>query len=146
MFLLWILIIVLLIALEFISITIIPIWFAIGGLISLFLSLFINSFIIQFIIFLIFGFVLKAKYRDKVKDSWTNTIYMKTAKRVIGKNAVVVERIEKNNVGKIKVNGRILPATSKQALNIDAKVRIVDVSNDSLIVEKITKTTKKKKK
>jgi membrane protein implicated in regulation of membrane protease activity len=143
MFLLWILIIVLLIALEFISITIIPIWFAIGGLISLFLSLFINSFIIQFIIFLIFGFVLKAKYRDKVKDSWTNTIYMKTAKRVIGKNAVVVERIEKNNVGKIKVNGRILPATSKQALNIDAKVRIVDVSNDSLIVEK---TTKKKKK
>lgn len=146
MFLLWILIIVLLIALEFISITIIPIWFAIGGLISLFLSLFINSFIIQFIIFLIFGFVLKAKYRDKVKDSWTNTIYMKTAKRVIGKNAVVVERIEKNNVGKIKVNGRILPATSKQALNIDAKVRIVGVSNDSLIVEKITKTTKKKKK
>lgn len=143
MFLLWILIIVLLIALEFISITIIPIWFAIGGLISLFLSLFINSFIIQFIIFLIFGFVLKAKYRDKVKDSWTNTIYMKTAKRVIGKNAVVVERIEKNNVGKIKVNGRILPATSKQALNIDSKVRIVDVSNDSLIVEK---TTKKKKK
>lgn len=143
MFLLWILIIVLLIALEFISITIIPIWFAIGGLISLFLSLFINSFIIQFIIFLIFGFVLKAKYRDKVKDSWTNIIYMKTAKRVIGKNAVVVERIEKNNVGKIKVNGRILPATSKQALNIDAKVRIVDVSNDSLIVEK---TTKKKKK
>lgn len=143
MFLLWILIIVLLIALEFISITIIPIWFAIGGLISLFLSLFINSFIIQFIIFLIFGFVLKAKYRDKVKDSWTNTIYMKTAKRVIGKSAVVVERIEKNNVGKIKVNGRILPATSKQAFNIDSKVRIVDVSNDSLIVEK---TTKKKKK
>jgi membrane protein implicated in regulation of membrane protease activity len=92
---------------------------------------------------LIFGFVLKAKYRDKVKDSWTNTFYMKTAKRVIGKNAIVVERIEKNNVGKIKVNGRILPATSKQALNIDAKVRIVDVSNDSLIVEK---TTKKKKK
>lgn len=146
MFLLWILIIVLLIALEFISITIIPIWFAIGGLISLFLSLFINSFMIQFIIFLIFGFVLKAKYRDKVKDSWTNIIYMKTAKRVIGKNAVVVERIEKNNVGKIKVNGRILPATSKQAFNIDSKVRIVDVSNDSLIVEKITKTTKKKKK
>ena len=143
MFLLWILIIVLLIALEFMSITIIPIWFAIGGLISLFLSLFINSFIIQFIIFLIFGFVLKAKYRDKVKDSWTNTIYMKTAKRVIDKNAVVVERIEKNNVGKIKVNGRILPATSKQILNIDAKVRIVDVSNDSLIVEKITKKKKK---
>lgn len=60
---LWIVAVILLLIVEFMTSTVATIWFAISGLVSLVLSLFIENYIIEMLVFIILGTLLLIIFR-----------------------------------------------------------------------------------
>lgn len=60
---LWIVAIILLLIVEFMTSNVATIWFAISGLVSLILSLFIENYIIEMLVFIILGTLLLIIFR-----------------------------------------------------------------------------------
>ena len=58
MWLMWLLVIILLTALEVVTINLVSIWFIISAIVSLFLSFAVDSFYIQFGVFVGLGIIL----------------------------------------------------------------------------------------
>lgn len=60
---LWIVAIILLLIVEFMTSNVATIWFAISGLVSLILSLFIENYILEVLVFIILGTLLLIIFR-----------------------------------------------------------------------------------
>ena len=60
---LWIVAVILLLIVEFMTSNVATIWFAISGLVSLILSLFIENYIIEMLVFIILGTLLLIIFR-----------------------------------------------------------------------------------
>ena len=133
---LWLGIIILLSVIEAISVSILCVWFIISGIVSLILSLFNVSFYVCFIVFVILGLILMLTTRKsiekilKVKEEKTNL------DRIIGKKGVVTEKIEKNHIGEVKVDGKRWSAYSSDELAEGDFVEILQINSVKLEVKK----------
>ena len=132
----WLILIFILIVLEVNTINLVSIWFIASGVISLILSFFIDNFLLQFAVFVILGCILLLTTRNwlkkwiKPKDEKTNL------DRVIGKIAVVTEPIKKNEIGEVKVDGKLWSAISKSKFQIGDEVIVDSIEGVKLIVRK----------
>ena len=133
---LWLGIILLLSVIEALSVSIVCIWFIISGIASLILSLFNVSFYICFIVFVILGLILMLTTRKsikkilKVKEEKTNL------DRIIGKKGVVTEKISKNHIGEVKIDGKRWSAYSDDELDVGDFVKILKIDSVKLEVMK----------
>lgn len=133
---LWLGIILLLSVIEAVSVSIVCIWFIISGIASLILSLFNISFYICFIVFVILGLILMLTTRKsikkilKVKEEKTNL------DRIIGKKGVVTEKISKNHIGEVKIDGKRWSAYSDDELDVGDFVKILKIDSVKLEVMK----------
>lgn len=132
----WLGIIIVLSIIEAETVSIVSIWFIISGIISLILSLFNVDFTICFAIFVIIGVILMITTRKsllkvlKVKKENTNL------DRIIGKKGVVTEEIDKDNIGEVKVDGKLWSAYSKQTLPKGTIIKVLEINSVKLKVEK----------
>ena len=132
----WLAIVIILSIIEALTISVVSIWFVISGIVSLVLSLFNVSFYICFIVFVVFGVILMLTTRKsikrflKVKDEKTNL------DRIIGKKGVVTEKISKNQIGEVKVDGKKWSAYSKEELDEGTLVEILQIDSVKLEVMK----------
>lgn len=132
----WLAIVIILSIIEALTISVVSIWFIISGIVSLVLSLFNVSFYICFIVFVVFGVILMLTTRKsikrflKVKDEKTNL------DRIIGKKGVVTEKISKNHIGEVKVDGKKWSAYSKEELDEGTLVEILKIDSVKLEVMK----------
>ena len=133
---LWLGIILLLSVIEALSVSIVCIWFIISGIASLILSLFNVSFYICFIVFVILGLILMLTTRKsikkilKVKEEKTNL------DRIFGKKGVVTEKISKNHIGEVKIDGKRWSAYSDDELDVGDFVKILKIDSVKLEVMK----------
>ena len=102
-----------------------------ASILVLALSKFIHGFIIQFIIFIGFGLILHL-YHDKI----TNKIELIYKKDMVGRKAKVVKAIKKGQVGIVKINKLKYKAISLNEIKENSIVKIIDVSEFILKVEK----------
>lgn len=135
MFYFWLGLVIFLGFIEAITINLVSIWFVISGLVALALSFITDNFVIQFGIFVILGIILMITTRTTlekrlVRKEKTNL------DRVIGMSAIVTKKIDEDNIGEVKVDGKIWSAVSKQSLNIGDKVKILKINGVKLEVEK----------
>ena len=136
MWITWLIIIFLLAVIEAITINLVSIWFIISGLISLLLSFFIKSFYIEFGVFVTVGTILMLLTRPflvhklKVKSERTNT------DRVIGMRGLVTEKIDKEIVGEVKVDGKTWSAISNTNIPVGTFVIIDAIDGVKLKVRK----------
>jgi membrane protein implicated in regulation of membrane protease activity len=103
------------------------------------LSFVVKSTALQIIIFVILSFIAFLSMRKlgkkilSVTDKETNVYALK------GKNGVVVKAIPQNGRGHVKIGGEEWSAVEKsnQALEQDAKIVVVDIDGNKLVVEAI---------
>ena len=91
-----------------------------------------KNFLYQFIIFIVVGLILYL-YQEKI----LNKIEKVYKKDMIGRKAKVVKVIKKGEVGIVKINKLKYKATSIKEIKEDSMVKIVDVSEFILKVEKM---------
>lgn len=134
---LWVVIVILLAIVEAMTIDIVTIWFVISGLATIALSFFVDNFFIQLGLFTILGLLLLITTRPalkkylKTKDEKTNF------DRIIGMEGIVTEKITKNNVGEVKVDGKKWSAIADKTINVGSTVQILEITGVKVKVKEI---------
>ncbi len=133
---LWLGIIILLSILEAATVSLVSIWFIASGLISLILSLLGVNDLICFAVFVILGAALMLFTRKslvnllKIKKEETNL------ERIVGKKGLVTEKITKDKIGEVKIDGKRWSAYSTQDLPEGTYVKVLKIDSVKLFVKK----------
>lgn len=136
LWILWLIIIILLTFLEVITIGLVSIWFVISALISLILSFFISSFYIQFAVFVLLGIIFMVTTRPILEKLLVSNKENTNLDRVVGMKAKATQDILKNEIGEVKVDGKIWSAISKEEILKGETVKIKKIEGVKLVVEK----------
>lgn len=133
----WLGVVILLTLVECMTVGLTTIWFVVSGIVALLVSLTIDNFMLQFGIFVLLGIFLLITTRPlllkfiKPKQEKTNF------DRIIGMEGVVTEKITKNIVGEVKVDGKKWSAVSDKKIEKDSIVKIISIEGTKLKVEKV---------
>ncbi|MBR2433646.1 MAG: NfeD family protein [Clostridia bacterium] len=132
----WTIIIAAALLVEFFTMQMVSIWFAVGGVFGLVLSLIggiglevqiiVSAVVALISIVFLRKFALKFLHKSADKND---------AGTLVGKTAEVVEEISPEKAGAVKLNGVLWTATSEETLGIGAKVKIIDVLGNKLKVK-----------
>ena len=135
MFYIWLAIIILLAIAEAMTINLVTIWYVASGIVALILSFFIDNFTIQFAVFTLLGTFLLITTRQFLQ-TFLNTKNVKTnLDRIIGMNGIVVEEINKNNNGAVKVDGKVWTAYADKKIKVDSTVEVLEINSSKIKVE-----------
>ncbi|MGP1611494.1 MAG: NfeD family protein [Catonella sp.] len=136
----WLMAFIILVVMEFLTMGLTTIWFAVGALVAFFASLFGVSLWVQIILFLVISLVVLVVYRP-LAVKYVNSRRTKTnVDDLIGKEAKVVELINNlNQTGRVVLNGMDWSArtTIGGIIEVDTIVKVVDVQGVKLIVEPV---------
>lgn len=135
MSIIWALIIMLLIALEFVTVEFIASWYALSALISYVISFFSDNFLIQFIVFAIMGTLLMLLFRTRTIEYLKKKKFITSADKLIGEYGIVTKNISKKQYGEVKINKKKWTAYSDENIPKDTKVKILSVDGVKLKVE-----------
>jgi membrane protein implicated in regulation of membrane protease activity len=134
----WLILAVVLVAVEVATLGIVIIWFAIGALVAVFVAMFNFSFIIQTTVFIVVSAILLIFTRPIVKNYLSVKKQGTNADRVIGEYSNVIETINNGKAtGRVKVLGKEWSARSvnDKEIQIGKKVKVLKISGVKLIVE-----------
>ena len=132
----WLIIIIALSILEAATVSLVSIWFIASALVSLILSLFNVDFIICFGVFVVLGLILMILTRKTLVRLISFNKEKTNIDRIVGKKGVVTEKIEKNKVGEVKVEGKSWSAYSDEVIEEGALVKILEIDSVKLKVKK----------
>ena len=136
----WLMAFIILVVMEFLTMGLTTIWFAIGALTAFFASLFGVSFWIQIILFLVVSLVVLVVYRP-LAVKYVNSKRTKTnVDDLVGKEAKVTEKIDNlNQTGRVVLNGMDWSArtTIGGTIDVDTIVKVIEVKGVKLIVEPV---------
>lgn len=135
MFWIWLTIIILLTIAEIMTINLVTIWFVVSAIVSLVLSFFIDSFTIQFAVFALLGVILLVTTRQTLKRLINQRKQSTNIDRIIGMTGIVVEEIDKNKNGAVKVDGKIWTAVADKNIKIDSAVKVLEIQSAKIKVE-----------
>ena len=134
---LWLIVFLGLVLLEFATINLVSIWFAIGALASFIVSLYVENSTIQIAVFVVVSVIsllLTKKIVSKVRGKEPEKTNLD---RVIGKVGVVTEEITKLEPGEVKVDGKRWSAISTKKIKVDSKVEILSIDGVKLNVREV---------
>lgn len=132
----WFIIFLVLLGVEFATVNLVTIWFAIGSLAAVILSFFIDSVFIQSTTFIIVSLVALILTKPIIKKFNIVQKNPTNSDRFIGREGVVIKDIRDNEYGKVDVSGDVWTATSKSAIKEGTKVIVKDIEGVKLVVEK----------
>ena len=131
----WLIIIILLSVIEFMTLGLTTIWFIISALISLIISLFFDNILLEMSVFVLGGILLLFITRPILLKYIKPKNVALNIERIIGMNGVALQDIDKNN-GEVKVDGKIWSAYSDKLILKNEKVKILEIHSTKLKVEK----------
>ena len=133
----WLAIVIILTAIELMTVNMVTVWFVASALLALASAFFTDNFVIQFAIFVIFGiifllttrpFLLKVMHQKREKTN---------IDRIIGMKGKVIHSIPKDDVGEVKVDGKIWFAISDEPISLNKKVEIIEITGTKLKVKEV---------
>jgi membrane protein implicated in regulation of membrane protease activity len=137
---LWFVVLLILIFIEIKTKKIIAIWFVISAAFVFVLSFFVDDFIMLFSLFSIGGYAIYLGTRKFVFERLQSYNSVdEVIERIIGKTAIVNEKIEPNRPGQVSIDGKIWKAISDENLPISELVTVIDIDNNILTVTKWAK-------
>ncbi len=134
---LWLGIFVGALAFEFITADMVSIWFSLGAIPSFILALFEVNPIIQVIVFALTTAVLLFFTRPVVLKYFKVNEIKTNVDSVIGQEGHVISRISANVVGRVKLRAQEWSAISDEDIEVDEKIRVLDIEGVKLIVKKL---------
>ena len=136
MFYIWLMIVILLSAVEVMTINLTTIWFVVSGIVSLGLSFVTDNFFIQLAVFVLLGIVLLITTRPLLSKFVRKNDVKTNVDRIIGMRGIVTEDISPNHSGEVKVDGKRWTAVSNQEFKVDSIVKILEIDGVKLKVGK----------
>lgn len=139
MTIIWTIIIVVSIIVEAATVSLVSIWFAVGGGLALICDLLNFSTTIQVVVFAVSSAAIIGATRPLSKKYLRGQIVRTNLDRNIGKHCLVTERITPDKKGEAKVNGALWSATSLNNEIIEAGEygEIVSIEGAHVVVRKI---------
>lgn len=135
MFFLWLAIVILLSIVEVMTINLTTIWYVVSGIFAIILSFFIDNFLIQLGVFVIVGTILLITTRP-ILNKFINTKKESTNfDRIIGMSGIVVEPVFKNELGAVKVDGKIWTAYADLEIPVNTTVKVLKIEGAKIKVE-----------
>lgn len=122
---------------EFATADMVSIWFSLGAIPSYIVALFGGNPILQIVLFFVITAVLLYFTRPVVLKYFKTNEIKTNVDSVIGQKALCIERISEDAIGEVKLKTQIWSAVSKETIEVNEHVRILDVEGVKLIVEKI---------
>ncbi len=130
----WLIVIALLILIEYFTVDLSTIWFVASSIVSLSLAVFEVDFIWQLLVFLFLGVILLITTRafliKKIHQRRINS------PKMIGKVGKVIKKISPDKMGEVMINKQIWFAVADYKIVLDEKVKVVEIVDDYLKVEK----------
>jgi len=133
----WLVIVILLAIIEAGTVNLVSVWFIVSGIVSLLVSLVSDSFFLQFGIFVILGIILMILTRPMLNKMIQNKNEKTNLERIIGMEGIVTQKISKNKIGEVKVDGKLWSAISDKTINVDSIVKVNSMESVKLVVEEV---------
>lgn len=131
----WAVVMVAFIVLEGVTVALVSIWFAFGALLALVSSMFGASIAVQLVIFIVSSvgaLIVTIPYSKNLRTRKVET----NANALIGQKFILIEKIEFNKPGKVKVKGIEWNAVSDNEINkVNVPVIVVGIDGNKLKVE-----------
>lgn len=136
MTIIWLIAFLGLLLLEFITVGLVSIWFAVGALAAMVTSLFVESTLIQFIVFIVVSIIALVLTKPLMKKFKSVGFEPTNTDRVIGKVADVTKEITPNSYGEVVIFGTTWMAASNKKIAVGSKVVVEKIDGAKLIVKK----------
>jgi len=134
----WAIVIAISLIIEFITMQMVSIWLALGGVVGLILAIIGGiSIEIQIVIMVIVSLISIIFLRKFALKYLNNTSEDKKAEVLIGKTGKIVDNITKDNNGTVKINGVIWTAYAEKDLANGEEVEVIEVNGNKLKVKKM---------
>lgn len=133
----WLIIIILLSIIEAFTINLVSIWFIVSGIIALVISLFTNNIIIQIAVFILLGVILLLSTKNILQKYLTSKNEKTNYDRIIGMKGIVTEKIIKNTVGEVKVDGKLWSAYADKTIQKDSIVEVLEINSTKIKVKEV---------
>ena len=138
MTIIWLLILVSLLIIEFLTLGLTSIWFAGGALAAIIATELGANIVVQIIVFLAVSVVILFLFRPKAVSYFNSKIERTNADSLIGKEAKIIETVNnKENTGKAIINGQEWTARAKNdkdVFEVDSWAKIEAISGVKLIL------------
>lgn len=135
MSLIWVIAFLGLLLVEFITVGLVSIWFAVGALGALITSFITESVLIQTIVFVIVSVVTLFVTKPLMKKFKITNYEPTNSDRVIGKVVEVTKEIKSNEYGEVVVFGTVWLAASDKNHKVGSKVVVQKIEGNKLIVK-----------
>ena len=132
----WFIAFVILLVIEFVTVNLVTIWFAIGAVAAIITTIFTDSILIQSIVFVVVSVIALLITKPLINKFKKFEVEPTNSDRVIGKVGEVTQTIGKNKYGEVKVYGNTWTASSKQVINVGERVKVLSIDGVKLVVEK----------
>lgn len=136
MTMIWLIAFLGLLLVEFLTVGLVSIWFAVGALAALLVSLITGSVLIQSFVFVGISVMTIVATKPLIKKFKLSEKVPTNSDRVIGHTAEVIKTITPDEYGEVKIFGTIWLAASKQKLVEGTKVVVEKIEGSKLIVKK----------
>lgn len=131
----WLGIVLLLTAIEVMTVNLTTIWFVISGIVAILLTFITDVFLIQFGTFVIAGVILLITTRPFLQNKLNEKHIRTNADRVIGMTGIVTDTITRNNSGEVKVDGKRWTAIADKKIEINTVVEVIKIEGVKLKVK-----------
>lgn len=132
----WFIIFVLLIIIEFLTVNLVTLWFAVGAIAAIICSFFTDSVVVELFVFFAVSVITLLIMRPILKRFRKFDVVPTNLDRVIGKIGDVTRTIDPNQYGEVKVCGSSWTAASNTHIDKGSKVKILSIEGVKLIVQK----------
>ena len=136
MSLIWVIAFLGLLLVEFLTVGLVSIWFAVGALAALITSFITESVLIQTIVFVVASIVTLFVTQPLIKKFKVTKFEPTNSDRVIGKTGEVTKEIKPNEYGEVVVFGTEWLAASDKKQAVGTKVVVEKIEGNKLIVRK----------
>lgn len=135
MSLIWVIAFLGLLLVEFLTVGLVSIWFAVGALGALITSFITESVLIQTIVFVIVSVITLIVTKPLMKKFKVTNFEPTNSDRVIGKVVEVTKEIKSNEYGEVVVFGTVWLAASDKNHKVGSKVVVQKIEGNKLIVK-----------
>ena len=136
MTLIWVIAFLGLLLVEFLTVGLVSIWFAVGALAALITSFVTDSVLIQTIVFIFVSVITLVATQPLIKKFKVTKFEPTNSDRVIGKIAEVTKEIKPDKYGEVEIFGVAWMAASDSKQSVGTKVVVKKIDGNKLIVEK----------
>lgn len=136
MTMIWLIAFLGLLLVEFLTVGLVSIWFAVGALAALITTFITDSIAIQTVVFIVVSIIALIGTRPVMKKFKSIGFEPTNSDRVIGKVALVTKEIKPDEYGEVKIFGTEWLAASDKKLAVGTKVVVKKIDGAKLIVKK----------